>query len=95
MTYTDIQNERYFLTLIKKKNIIEIMSKNTGHTWKIEDKKICFDLSHSHAFYSDYHYQTSFGTLVEAIDYIKEHDIFQLGGRKRSRKKPAYALNIK
>lgn len=93
MTFTDIKQSSYFTTLALKKHYIEIMSMNTFHTWKIDISDGCYDLFHSHSIFQNYHYQTSFGNLDDLTRYIKEHDIYQLRGRKNQRI-PVYALNL-
>ena len=62
---------------------LELMSVPTGHFWKLlKGKDGYFTMKHKHHKEDKYHYQTSVGSLYDAVLYIVGHDEYQLRGRK-------------
>ncbi len=78
----------------------ELMSVPTGHFWKlIRERDGYFSLMHKHHKEDRYHYQTSVGTLYDAVLYIVSHDEYQLRGRKtisvsEERKRGSYFFKL-
>lgn len=85
MRITRVDAREYFTVFPSSDGIIEFMSNCTGHIWKVEKYDFGFDLFHSHSVLDDYHYQTSFRRFEEVVEYIKDHDVFQMDGRRRRR----------
>ena len=85
MTYstTDlfIISNPYFNVLRVEEKCLEIQSKNTGHYWKIEDKRDYLELHHKYPGDANYHYQTSFGLIEDALLNIALHDDYKIYGK--------------
>ncbi len=83
-TAADLLGLEYF-TVLKydsSTNLFEIQSNNTKHYWQLIPRKGGYDLMHKHEEPSPYHYQTSFGTLFDAVLDIVDHDEYQMRNRK-------------
>lgn len=65
---------------------IYIQSKNTKHFWGILEEKYPtfrhFQIYHKHRNHNEYHRHSDAKNLAMALKHIKEHDAFQLNGRK-------------
>ncbi len=72
----------YFMLLKKEDKCIDIKSKCTRHSWKIEHISGYYILYHKHHDIDPYHVQNYVLELTDAIEEIICHDKFQLNGRK-------------
>ena len=74
----------YFNVLMIEKGYCEIQSRNTGHYWKIADgeQKYYLNMFHKYPGNENYHYQTCFGTIEDALLYIALHDNYIIYGKQ-------------
>ena len=72
----------YFNVLRIEEEFLEIQSKNTGHYWLIEDKRDYIELYHRYPGNENYHYQTSFGIIEDALLNIALHDDYKIYGKR-------------
>ena len=79
-------DEHYFNVIHKGCYAIYLQSKNTKHFWGIIEEKYPtfrhFQIYHKHNHNDEYHRHRDRSNLNKAITSIKEHDVFQLNGRK-------------
>jgi hypothetical protein len=70
---------------------IYVQSKNTMHFWSIHLEEYPtfrhFKIYHKHNSHDEYHRHRDARSLSVTIDHIKDHDAFQLNGRKPIREK--------
>ncbi|MGO4997536.1 hypothetical protein [Oribacterium sp. Sow4_G1_1] len=77
-------NEDYFKVLNLNPDEITITSRNTHHTWRLvcsqtEDLIVVF---HKHKDSHPFHFHTACISVEDAVLEIKNHDAFQLNGRR-------------
>ncbi len=85
-TKEDLKEITYFNILSMSEKEHEIQSKNTKHYWHIvRESEYSYVLFHKHHAGDDYHFQTSYGSLFDAVLDIVNHDEYQLRGRKPAR----------
>lgn len=81
---------RYFNIISTNCFAIYVQSKNTKHFWGIQLEEYPtfrhFKIYHKHNSYDQYHRHRDARNLNAAIQHIKDHDAFQLNGRKPVRK---------
>ena len=88
-TYEELNkiDRDYFNVLNAGCYSITLQSKNTQHYWHITSREYCnhtfCEVLHKHNKHDAYHRQLSRGNLAYAISHIKDHDRFQLSGRKK------------
>ena len=84
-------DSNYFETIEVSSFCVTLRSKNTGHYWHIEnadsDKFRSCKIYHRHNTTDPYHLHGHAGTFAGCITVIKEHDKYQLSGRKDQKKK--------
>lgn len=80
-------DKSYFNIILRGDYDVTIQSKNTGHFWYIhnpeypgEDACVIF---HKHNASHPYHQHGKSRNMCQAIKGIKNHDKFQMNGRKR------------
>lgn len=82
-------DKEYFTVLSANAYQVTLQSKNTLHEWHIlarEDRvhgkviHTCI-INHRHNCRGGFHAHGSASTLADAMNMIKEHDVFQLNGR--------------
>ena len=86
LTYKDtkIFKSNYFskFTFYKRKGILRLQSKNTGHWWKIAWVELpiqnMYRLYHRYPNQTDYHVQCHRRHPQALLKYIKEHDQYML-----------------
>ena len=76
----------YFSVICADAYDVTVISKNTGHTWYIQnaeypEKGSCI-IFHKHKTSHPYHQHGRARSLRRAVRDIKQHDEFQLNGRK-------------
>lgn len=91
-TKKDIKSidRNYFTVFFVGCFCIVLQSKNTKHIWSINheefgEQKRCV-ICHKHNEYDAYHFQRYAKNIDCAISKIKEHDFYQLNGRKNVKK---------
>lgn len=79
-------DESYFIILKVNSFCVTLRSKNTGHYWHIilqEYGRVRrFELWHRHGSEGEYHLHGHAGTIKRILMSIKQHDAFQLNGRR-------------
>lgn len=86
-----IIDSKYFDIIELSSFCVTLRSKNTGHYWHIENAdgnnyRSC-KIYHRHNTSDPYHLHGHAATFAGCISAIKEHDRFQLSGRKGKKKK--------
>ena len=84
-------DSNYFDIIELSSFCVTLRSKNTGHYWHIENAdgnnyRSC-KIYHRHNTSDSYHLHGHAATFSGCISAIKEHDRFQLSGRKGKKKK--------
>lgn len=84
-------NSSYFIIIQKSVHCVTLQSKNTGHYWHIIHQeyptfKSCV-IYHNHTSGASYHVHGCVPNLDDAVSRIVSHDAFQLGGRKKRKRK--------
>lgn len=84
-------NKDYFNIIQQSVHCVTLQSKNTGHYWHIIHQeystfKSCI-IYHNHTSGAAYHVHGCAPTLADAVSRITSHDIFQLNGRKKQKRK--------
>ena len=76
----------YFRIIGSNAFCITIQSRNTKHFWHIVEQQYnkcrSFSVSHKHNVHDTYHNHGHYKTLDLVVSEIKNHDAFQLRGRK-------------
>ena len=85
-------DRRYFEVIVASDYDITLLSRNTRHMWQLHSVEMpdgsLIVLFHKHHVQDEYHLQKRFGgDLNRVIRSIKNHDAFQLNGRRPVRKK--------
>lgn len=86
----DRLDAEYFHIIIAEPGDVTVMSKCTGHVWKMRcietpDRRYTV-IQHKHRAEDNYHVHGQRKTLGMAISSIKNHDAFELNGRRPVRK---------
>ena len=80
----------YFAVIVADEYDVTLMSLNTRHMWQLHNVELPAGevtvLFHKHHVSDQYHLQGRRRTMRRAIRDIKNHDEFQLNGRKPVRK---------
>ena len=80
----------YFAVIVADEYDVTLMSLNTRHMWQLHNVELpdgeVTVLFHKHHVSDQYHLQGRRRTMRRAIRDIKNHDEFQLNGRKPVRK---------
>ena len=80
----------YFAVIVADEYDVTLMSLNTRHMWQLHNVELpdgeVTVLFHKHHVSDQYHLQGRRRTMKRAIRDIKNHDEFQLNGRKPVRK---------
>lgn len=80
----------YFAVIVADEYDVTLMSLNTRHMWQLHNVELpdgeVTVLFHKHHVSDQYHLQGRRRTMRRAIRDIKNHDKFQLNGRKPVRK---------
>ena len=80
----------YFAVIVADEYDVTLMSLNTRHMWQLHNVELpdgeVTVLFHKHHVSDQYHLQGRRRTMRRAIGDIKNHDEFQLNGRKPVRK---------
>ena len=71
----------YFNVLNVKESFFEVQSVNTKHYWKIVDCQSYLEMYHRYPDNEEYHYQTCFGSIEDALLYIALHDEYKIYGK--------------
>ncbi len=71
----------YFNVLSVNESFFEIQSVNTKHFWKVIDCCTYLEMYHKYPDKEEYHYQTCFGTIEDALLYIALHDEYKVYGK--------------
>ena len=88
ITKTELKSidTQYFDVLQMGCYTIYVQSKNTKHFWGIQVEEYPtfkhFKIYHKHNSHDEYHRHRDARSLSLAIEQIKNHDTFQLNGRK-------------
>ena len=88
-------DNRYFNVIDKSAFTVTLQSKNTQHYWHLLNRE-CRNHSiviiyHNHHFGMDYHEQCHTRDLAQAIEFIRDHDKYQLTVRDVKKKEgPLY-----
>ena len=83
-------DKEYFEIIQANGIAIELMSRNTGHFWRVRSeydyaaKKYHCVIEHRHKRIYPYHYQWEAINLSSAMNKIRRHDRFQLTGRDQN-----------
>lgn len=81
----------YFEVLQAGGFAVTLRSKNTGHYWHLLEREYPtfrhFAVYHKHNASDGYHAQGIAHDLAAAVSGIRLHDEFQLGGRRKARKR--------
>ncbi len=90
-------DNKYFNVFDKSAFTVTLQSKNTEHCWHLLQRE-CRNHSiiiiyHTHHYGTEYHEQCHTRTLAQAIEFIKNHDSYQL--KVRDVKKQRALLNHK
>jgi len=87
----NIVDPSYFRIINCGVHTVTIQSKNTQHCWHIIHQSYphfsSCEIHHRHNEATSYHVHGHAPTLEKAIENIKNHDTFQLNGRKKSKNK--------
>ncbi len=59
-------------------NCFEVMSKNTTHCWKIVKMSWGYQLLHAHELKDGYHIHGQYGSMIDCVLDIVEHDEWKL-----------------
>ncbi len=90
-TRADVEkiDKAYFQIISTSSYHIILKSKNTGHSWDIQCKELfsgrqSLVIHHKHVDSDPFHDQLHLHprTVIDAQRLIKEHDLFQMRGRK-------------
>lgn len=87
ITNKDIEklDTTYFNVLYSSPFAVTLQSKNTGHQWHLilrDEKTGSCEIYHRHKQTDSWHRQWGSKAFQKAIDAIKEHDRFQMEGRR-------------
>lgn len=79
-------DRKYFTVIIADEYDVTLISNNTRHVWflrsvELPEQPICL-IYHKHHVSHPYHMHGKTRTLRQAIKGIKQHDKFQLNGRR-------------
>lgn len=78
--------QKYFLIINVNEYDVTIMSRNTGHYWYLHNpeypKKGTVIIFHKHRANHPYHHHGRANTLRQAVRSIREHDKWQMNGRR-------------
>ncbi len=97
-TFKDFQkiDTNYFTVLEQTAYNIILKSKNTGHTWALQDKSLdsttrSLIVLHKHNDMDSFHVQPAYHprTLLQFQKLVKKHDKYQLSKDKISKRKPS------
>ena len=84
-------DKKYFSVILMNEYDITLMSKNTHHVWQLYNVELpdgeITVIFHKHHVSDQYHTHSRTKTLNRAIRDIKNHDKFQLNGRKPIKKR--------
>lgn len=84
-------DREYFQILKLKKGVIQIKSRNTGHSWRIEPaQRGQVKIFHRHSDQQEFHRHGYEDNLEAALRMIQSHDAFQLAGRPGEEKVVLY-----
>lgn len=84
-TATDLKiiTDPYFNLLQLKKDLCEVQSCNTKHSWVIKKKmNNYYELYHKHKDSDPYHFHAAYSSIQDCLLDITNHDEYQLRGRK-------------
>ena len=88
MTYSKIDfsllTHPYFHLIRMERGCCEFQSENTKHFWKLVDVPGGIRLYHKYSDSLNYHIQTHFGTIEDALLTIALHDDYILYGRQHA-----------
>ncbi len=83
--------EGYFTLLSSNAVCVTIRSKCTGHEWHVLLQEFphfrSFEIQHRHNSRDAFHVHGHAGSMKKVLQKIKDHDIFQLNGRKKAPQK--------
>lgn len=78
----------YFIVLSLQVDSCILKSKNTRHSWKIQQSDDgYYILLHKHNDYDKFHFQRGCASIEDSILEIVEHDEYQLRGRRHEPRK--------
>lgn len=84
-------DRKYFYVILADQYDITLLSKNTHHIWQLHSVELpdgqMIVTFHKHRPWDPYHTHSRSRTLGKAIRDIKDHDRFQLNGRKPVKRK--------
>ena len=87
----DSLDRKYFSVILADQYDITLLSKNTHHIWQLHSVELpdgqMIVTFHKHRPWDQYHTHSRSRTLGKAIRDIKDHDRFQLNGRKPVKRK--------
>lgn len=76
----------YFDIVQQSAYVLVLRSRCTGHFWALHVEEFPhfrhFRMEHKHKQSDQYHRHRDYGTVAKAVIDIKQHDIFQMNGRK-------------
>lgn len=84
-------DKKYFSIILMNEYDVTLMSKNTHHVWQLHNVELPDEeitvVFHKHHVSHPYHTHSRVRTLGSAIRNIKNHDRYQLNGRRPDKKK--------
>lgn len=79
----ELMSMSYFNVIRAEESMFELQSLCTGHYWAVvplemKSRDIYYMLLHKYHEYDNYHYQTEFGTVLDVVLDIINHDDYKL-----------------